>query len=198
MTKHGVEGKQGAGSGELGISPAPRSPLPAPRSLKTAIALGSNLDDRMENLRLARGEILGIRGVDGEARCSKVYETEPVDCGPDSPPFLNAVIEIDYAGDPVMLLGQLQRIEKKLRRPSRHPRNAPRTIDLDVLYAGGMTLANEKITLPHPRLFSRRFVLAPLCDIAPDLVLPGCQETVARLLAKLPDKPAAAVFALSF
>jgi 2-amino-4-hydroxy-6-hydroxymethyldihydropteridine diphosphokinase len=166
--------------------------------MKTGIALGSNLGDRLQNLRQAHEELLAIHGVSGEARYSRIYETEPVDCPPDTSPYLNAVIEIDYDGDPISLLGQLQRIEKKMRRPSRHPRNAPRTIDLDILYAGGLTLTNEKITIPHPRLFSRRFVLAPLYDIAPGLILPGQHETVAQLLAKLPDKPSATVFALSF
>lgn len=166
--------------------------------MKTGIALGSNLGDRLQNLRQAREEILALNGVCGEPRCSKIYETEPVDCGPDSSPFLNAVIEIDYDGQPVPLLGKLQRIEKKLRRPSRHSRAAPRPIDLDILYAGDLALANDRIVLPHPRLSSRRFVLAPLCDVAPGLILPGRRETVEQLLAKLPAKPSAAVFALSF
>lgn len=162
--------------------------------MNIGLGLGSNVGDRLANLREAREHVLAIKGVSGPALCSKVYETEPVDCEPDSGPYLNAVIEVEYEGHPVSLLDELQAIEKKMGRPSKRPRNAPRTIDLDILYAGNLTLANEEIVIPHPRLHSRRFVLAPLNDIRPDLILPGYHETIPLLLAKLPGKPAAAVF----
>ena len=99
------------------------------------------------------------------------------------------MIEIEYDGRPVVLLDALQQIEQTLGRPSKRPRNAPRTIDLDILYVGNLTLANEEIVIPHPRLHSRRFVLQPLADIRPDLILPGYDEPVPALLAKLPPRP---------
>ena len=163
--------------------------------MKTGIALGSNIGDRLENLRQARKELLSIPNITGEPLCSKVYETEPVNCEPDSAPYLNAVVEIEYDGHPISLLDELQGLEKKMGRPSKRPRNAPRTIDLDILYAGNLTLANEEIMIPHPRLHSRRFVLAPLNDIRPDLVLPGYHDSISTLLAKLPEMPAVAIFA---
>jgi len=167
--------------------------------MRTGIALGSNIGDRLENLRQARKELFSIPAVKAEsALCSKVYETEPVNCEPDSAPYLNAVLEIEYDGHPITLLDELQGIEKKMGRPSKRPRNAPRTIDLDILYAGNLTLANEEIVIPHPRLHSRRFVLAPLNDIRPDLILPGYHDPISILLAKLQEKPAAALFSVSF
>ena len=167
--------------------------------MRTGIALGSNIGDRLQNLRDAREEVLTIHGMRPEtALSSRVYETEPVNCEPDSGPYLNAVLEIEYEGHPISLLDELQGIEKKMGRPSKRPRNAPRTIDLDILYAGNLTLANEEIVIPHPRLHSRRFVLAPLGDIRPDLILPGYHDSVSALLAKLPENPTATVFSVSF
>lgn len=159
--------------------------------MRAGIALGSNIGDRMENFRGAREE---LGRVFGQLLCSSVYETDPVGCEPGSGPYLNAVAEIEYEGQPVLLLDRLQAIEKKMGRPSKRPRNAPRTIDLDVLYVGNLTLSNEEIIIPHPRLHLRRFVLAPLCDIRPDLVLPGHHESVARLLAELPPEPSVRLF----
>ena len=166
--------------------------------MRIGIALGSNIGDRLRNLQLARTELLAMPAVSGTALCSKVYETEPVDCEPGSAPYLNAVVEIGYEGHPVSLLDELQAIEKKMGRPSKRPRNAPRIIDLDILYAGNLALANEEIVIPHPRLHSRKFVLAPLNDIRPELVLPGYHDMVSALLGQLPEKPAAVVFCVSF
>jgi len=157
----------------------------------TGIALGSNLGDRLQHLRQAHDELAARHGV---VRCSRVYETEPVGCAPGTPAYLNAVVEFDYDGQPDVLLEELQAIEARMGRPSRHPRNAPRTIDLDLLYQGSLILQNSALVIPHPQLHLRRFVLAPLCDIRPDLILPGLQETAAELLSKLPPLPQAAVF----
>jgi len=157
----------------------------------TAIALGSNVGDRLRHLRQARDELATRHGT---VRCSRVYETEPVGCEPGTDAYLNAVVEINYTGQqPAGLLEELKAIEVKMGRPSRHPRNTPRTIDLDILYIGDLVLSNEMVVIPHPRIHLRRFVLAPLCDIHPELILPGHHETVAELLAKLPPQPQAAV-----
>ena len=160
--------------------------------MRAGIALGSNLGDRMENLRRARTELGQIFG---PVLCSSVYETDPVGCEPDSGPYLNAVAEIEYEGQPVLLLDRLQAIEKTIGHPSKRPRNAPRTIDLDILYISNLTLGNEEIIIPHPRLHLRRFVLEPLCEIRPELVLPGHQESISRLLSQLPAEPSVRLFA---
>jgi 2-amino-4-hydroxy-6-hydroxymethyldihydropteridine diphosphokinase len=102
-------------------------------------------------------------------------------------PFLNAVLEINFTGPPVALLDRLLEIEKSMGRPSKRPRNSPRIIDLDVLYAGNLLLNNPEIIIPHPRLHQRRFVLTPLAEVAPDLVLPGQMDSVRNLLTKLDD-----------
>ncbi len=160
--------------------------------MRTGIALGSNLGDRLHNLRAGRDAVLALPGVTGPLLASRVYETEPVGTGPDAGAFLNAVLEVDYAHQPHTLLDALQQIEATMGRPSKRPRNAPRTLDLDILYVGNLVLANDEIVIPHPRLHLRRFVLQPLHDIRPDLLLPGQQRTIEQLHAALTD-PAAVV-----
>jgi 2-amino-4-hydroxy-6-hydroxymethyldihydropteridine diphosphokinase len=158
--------------------------------MRAGIALGSNLGDRLANLRRARALVLELPGVAAPVIESRVYETEPVQSGPEAGPYLNAVIEVEYSGQPITLLDGLQHIEAGMGRPSKRPRNAPRTIDLDILYAGNRVLANDEVVIPHPRLHLRRFVLTPLADIRPDLTLPGQQHTIAHLLATLEDPSA--------
>ena len=93
------------------------------------------------------------------------------------------------------MLFRSREIESKLGRPSRHPRNAPRTLDLDILYIGDLVITRDDLTLPHPRLHLRRFVLAPLNDIRPKLRLPGFSKTIAELLRDLDDPAAVELFA---
>ena len=102
-------------------------------------------------------------------------------------PYLNAILEINFTRPTVALLDRLLEIEKSMGRPSKRPRNSPRVIDLDVLYAGNLVLNNPEIIIPHPRLRQRRFVLTPLVEISPDLVLPGQMHSVRSLLAGLDD-----------
>ena len=155
--------------------------------MRAGIALGSNLGDRLANLTTGREAVLRMPDVSAPAFHSRVYETEPVGTGPDAGPFLNAVMEIEFTADPLALLAVLRSIESALGRPTRYPRNAPRTLDLDILYIGDLVLHDDTLVLPHPRLRLRRFVLAPLNDIRPDLRLPGQTHTVAELLACLDD-----------
>lgn len=163
--------------------------------MRAGIALGSNLGDRLAHLREGRERVLGLDTISAPALSSRVYETEPVGSGPDAGPYLNAVIEVEFSGQAIELLEALQGIEAEHGRPSKRPRNAPRTLDLDILYVGNLVLSNEEVVIPHPRLHQRRFVLAPLADIRPELVLPGQQRSVAELLAGLSDPAAVEVFA---
>jgi 2-amino-4-hydroxy-6-hydroxymethyldihydropteridine diphosphokinase len=155
--------------------------------MRTGVALGSNLGDRLASLRAARKAIVALAGVAPPILTSRVYETEPVDCQPGAGKFLNAVIEFDYQGDPVELLANLIKIEESLGRERHHARNLSRKIDIDLLYCGPREIDNETLRLPHPRLQQRRFVLQPLADIRPELALPGQPETVGELLAQLDE-----------
>jgi 2-amino-4-hydroxy-6-hydroxymethyldihydropteridine diphosphokinase len=163
--------------------------------MRAGIALGSNLGDRLAHLRRARTHLLALAGVSSPVLDSRVFETEPVGGEPDASAYLNAVIEVEYDGPPLALLAGLQGIEAEMGRPSKRPRNASRTIDLDILYAGDLVLSNGDVVIPHPRLHRRRFVLAPLADIRPELTLPGQQQSVAALLAGLNDPAAVELFA---
>jgi 2-amino-4-hydroxy-6-hydroxymethyldihydropteridine diphosphokinase len=153
--------------------------------MRTAAALGSNLGDRLENLRAARNAILRLSNVKPPILSSALYETEPVDCEPGANKFLNAVIEFDYEGDSASLFEQLARMEEALGRRRDHPTNVSRTIDIDLLYCGDRKTEDERLQLPHPRLHLRKFVLHPLADIQPGLVLPGQAKTVRQLLEEL-------------
>ncbi len=153
--------------------------------MRTAVALGSNLGDRFANLRAARSAIVGLSNVKPPIFSSAVYETEPVGCEPGAKKFLNAVVEFDYEGDPASLLEQLIRIEEALGRSRDHSKNVSRTIDVDLLYCGRRNLESERLQLPHPRMHLRKFVLQPLADIRPELILPHERKTVRELLTEL-------------
>ena len=166
--------------------------------MRTAIALGSNLGDRLANLAAGREAVLRNPGVCKPLLLSRVYETEAVGTGTDAGPFLNAVMEIGFTGEPDALLAGLRAIESSLGRPNRHPRNAPRTLDLDILYIGDRVLDREDLIIPHPRLHLRRFVLAPLNEIRPRLRLPGQTQCVSQLLSHLDDPAAVALFSATW
>ncbi len=143
--------------------------------MRVGIALGSNLGDRVARLRAAVAAIRAF--ADSPVLISRLYETEPVNCPPGSPAFLNAALEIGYCGELPDLLERLQTIERQNDRPRIHGRNTPRTVDLDILYADEQTLELPGLKLPHPRLMDRLFVLSPLCDIVPERKLPGANQT---------------------
>jgi len=157
--------------------------------MRTAVALGSNLGDRLGNLCAARKAILALSTVKPPILSSAIYETEPVDCEPGAEKFLNAVVEFDYQGDPATLLEQLIRIEEALGRKRDHPKNVSRPIDIDLLYCGDCSSEGERLQLPHPRLHLRKFVLQPLADIHPDLILPGQRKTARQLLTEFEIPP---------
>jgi 2-amino-4-hydroxy-6-hydroxymethyldihydropteridine diphosphokinase len=158
--------------------------------MRAGIGLGSNLGDRLANLQSARRKILGLSGVTSPFLPSSAYETDPVGCEPGAGKFLNAVLEIGFDGEPEHLLRELRAIETSLGRQRARERNTSRTIDLDLLYFGDRVMNRGELQLPHPRIGSRRFVLAPLAEIRPDLILPMQTEPVHVLLAKLPNNPA--------
>ena len=158
--------------------------------MRCGIALGSNIGDRMAHLRAARSALESLHQGEIAPLVSPVYETEPVDCKPGDASYLNAVMEIETDLEPGALLHALQQIERSMGRPTQHERNAPRTLDLDLLFAGNLILQSAELTLPHPRIATRRFVLQPLADLRPGLVLPNADRPVTALLSTLPLSPA--------
>jgi 2-amino-4-hydroxy-6-hydroxymethyldihydropteridine diphosphokinase len=117
--------------------------------------------------------------------CSGIYLTEPVDCPPGSPPFLNAAVELSCRLPVEEILARTQAIEIGSGRPADHEFHAPRTIDLDLLYHGDKEIKTPRLVLPHPRIGERLFVLAPLADICPSRILPCCPAGVAARLLEL-------------
>ena len=166
--------------------------------MRAGISLGGNLGDRLTCLTNARDAIFALPGIQSPLICSSLYETEPVDCEAGAPKFLNAVIEIGHDGASTKLLAELQRIEIALGRPPQHARNRSRRIDLDLLYHGARVLEEPGIQLPHPRATSRGFVLQPLREIRPNLVLPGQTKTVRELAEELPPGPSVVRAALQW
>ena len=155
--------------------------------MRTAVALGSNLGERLGNLRAARKAIVDVANVKPPIFSSAIYETDPVDCEAGAGKFLNAVIEFEFQGDPTSLLERLAGIEQALGRNRRHPKNVSRTIDIDLLYCGDQQIEDARLQLPHPRIHLRKFVLKPFSDIRPDLVLPGQTKTIGQLLEELDE-----------
>jgi 2-amino-4-hydroxy-6-hydroxymethyldihydropteridine diphosphokinase len=153
--------------------------------MRAGVALGSNLGDRLANLRAARKAIIDLAGVAPPILASPIYETEPIGCEPGAQKFLNAVLEFEYKGEPAVLLERLLQIEQLLGRERNHPSNVSRNIDIDLLYFGGIEIDNKKLQVPHPRLHLRKFVLQPLADIRPDLILPNQRKSVRELLAQV-------------
>jgi 2-amino-4-hydroxy-6-hydroxymethyldihydropteridine diphosphokinase len=147
------------------------------------IALGGNVGDVRGNFKKAIASICGMTQATLVGRSSD-YATPPWG-DEQQPPFVNACIEIDTRLDPHSLLSTLHRIEKKFGRDRAHERHwGPRTLDLDLLAYDDVRLDRRELTLPHPRLFERAFVLVPLAEIAPDRIIAG--RRVREALAKLP------------
>lgn len=159
--------------------------------MECALSLGSNLGDRLATLREAARRIAALPDVRVIAS-APVYETEPVGARPEYAhlTYLNTVLIVETAAGSEALAAACHAIEDALGRVRTEDRNAPRILDIDLLYAGGETRGGNALTLPHPRWAERRFVVQPLADVRPGLRLPGETHTVAEVLAALPPEPA--------
>ncbi|MBI3850947.1 MAG: 2-amino-4-hydroxy-6-hydroxymethyldihydropteridine diphosphokinase [Verrucomicrobia bacterium] len=150
------------------------------------VALGSNLGDSRQRILQAMKRLQELSSQ--PLLKSSLWQTAPVDCPPGSPKFVNAVVGLvpPQGETPESLLAKLQAIEKKFGRHAKKILNEPRPLDLDLIAFGTQTRSTEELTLPHPRAHQRRFVLQPLGEIAPELVLAGQSKSVVVLLQELP------------
>jgi 2-amino-4-hydroxy-6-hydroxymethyldihydropteridine diphosphokinase len=157
------------------------------------IALGSNLEEPRAQVLRAAAQLAALPASRG-LRLSSLYRSGPL-AGMEQPDYINAVARIETRLTPEALLSELKGIETRMGRPPEHPHWGPRIIDLDLLGLGEETRASPGLTLPHPGIVQRNFVLYPLAEIAPDLALPGLapvRELAARIgsagLTRLPDQ----------
>ena len=158
--------------------------------MRAFIAVGTNLGDRWGNLALAARR-LRESGAVAVVRASRVWDTEPM--GPPQPRYLNAVLEVETPLTPRALLELLRRAEGAAHRRRDGARWGARTLDLDLLLCGERTLREPGLVVPHAGIATRRFVLAPLAELAPSLVVPGTSRTVEALLAEAPPSAIAPV-----
>ncbi|MGQ9661465.1 MAG: 2-amino-4-hydroxy-6-hydroxymethyldihydropteridine diphosphokinase [Kiritimatiellia bacterium] len=165
------------------------------RTVEVVISLGSNLGDRLVNLQQAREAIVRLRGVSFVAK-SRVYETEPVEVAAQyaATLFLNAILIVNTQIELERLAKHLHGIEEKLGRIRGPERNAPRTLDADIICAENVQLCTTELTVPHPRWSERRFVVEPLAELRPQLVVPGQEQSISEILATLPPRPSVKVF----
>jgi 2-amino-4-hydroxy-6-hydroxymethyldihydropteridine diphosphokinase len=148
------------------------------------LSLGSNLGDRKTNLR----EAIRALGKLGEITAvSSFYETEPVEVV-EQPWFLNCTVALDSDRTPIDLLHEILALEKQMGR-YRTQDKGPRNIDIDILLAGDAIVGTAELTVPHPAMHERRFVLEPLAEIAPGAMHPGLRKKISELLADLPPGP---------
>jgi 2-amino-4-hydroxy-6-hydroxymethyldihydropteridine diphosphokinase len=151
--------------------------------MRAYVAVGSNLGDRWARLVLAARALREAPGV-AVRRASRVWDAAPI--GPPQPRYLNAVLELETTRTPPALLGILREIERVAGRRRDLPWG-PRTLDLDLILYGDLVVCTPDLTIPHAEMCRRRFVLAPLAELRPDLPVPGTGSTVARLLESAPE-----------
>jgi 2-amino-4-hydroxy-6-hydroxymethyldihydropteridine diphosphokinase len=157
------------------------------------LGLGSNEGDRLENLRAAR-EALGAHGVE-VLDTSSAYETAPQGEVLDQPDFLNACLRVSAPLGPEQLLDVVKAVEREVGRDPSGVRHGPRLIDIDVLLLGDLEFSSDRLSVPHPEVTTRRFVLEPLLELDPALALPDGTELAGRLDA-VRDQPVRRIGAL--
>ena len=161
-------------------------------TLTSIVGLGSNLDSKHgSKLDVIRKAVKALGELSSQpCIASSFYQSEPEACPHDSPLFVNSVVALflPVNTDLTSFFRSIQRLEEKLGRVRSGLKNEPRSIDLDLLFFGDISFSSDLLTIPHPRAFERRFVLEPLAEIAPDLVLPGQKLSVKQLLDDLPQK----------
>ena len=160
------------------------------RPVFVAIGMGANVGDPRRSFRLVRRRLFPLLR---NPKMSPLYSTSPVGGPTDQPYFLNAVITGRTSHSALALLTLLRDLEKAAGRKPAAKKNAPRPLDLDLRLYGNERIATRRLTVPHPRMTSRLFVLVPLADVAPRRVVPGTGKTVARLLAEARRRSTASV-----
>lgn len=161
---------------------------------EAGFSLGSNLGDRLGFLRQAVRSLAAVPGVRLVAQ-SPVYETEPVGVKPEHRhlSYLNAVVVMESGYAAVQWLERIKEIEQALGRVRGADRYAPRTLDIDLIYHGTDMLDSQALVVPHPRWATRRFVVQPLADVRPDLILPGAPQSVRAVRDALSRVPGESV-----
>lgn len=163
--------------------------------MEVGLSLGSNMGDRLAHLKNAKTIILESPGIVAVAQ-SPVYDTEPVDVPAEFQElhFLNSILIVRTLIPVSHLMRTFQFMEQKIGRVPNTVINAPRPMDIDIIYADGLQVKEQHIEIPHPHWHERRFVVQPLCDVRPDLIIPGQTGTVAEVLANLRDLHKATLF----
>ena len=151
--------------------------------IKTALALGGNLGDVAGAFKTAaqKLEAAGMININ----LSSFDRTTPAGCAPGSPDFLNAALTGDWPGSAEELLSVCRKIERESGRPAVHGINAPRTLDIDIILFGGLIINSDTLRIPHPRAARRLFVIAPLAEIAPEMIFPDTGDKVSDILKSL-------------
>ena len=167
--------------------------------MEYALSLGSNLGNRLENLKKTKASVSQLTDV---FLCcqSSVYETGPVGVRDQykDMAYLNTVLIINTGNSPENILDSIHTIEAQMGRIRTKDRFAPRPIDIDILYAGNTMSDCDDLTIPHPRWAERRFVVQPLADVRPNLILPNGKKSVFQILECLPTKPKVEIFTIDW